>query len=175
MSRLILTTPRLMLREISLDDLDFMCEMLGDPEVMRFYPQIYDRDGAATWITKAVQRYADHGHGLWLACDRESLEPRGQVGVLTQEVEGRSLIEVGWMIHRPFWRQGLASEAAGACHNWAFENTGCDVVHALIRPANVPSQGVARKLGMSPLPKTVEFRGYEHFLFRIGRDERRLV
>jgi [ribosomal protein S5]-alanine N-acetyltransferase len=175
MTGLILTTPRLVLREMSLDDLDFMSEMLGDPEVMRFYPQTYDRAGAAAWINKGIQRYADHGHALWLACDHESLEPRGQVGVLTQEVEGRSLIEVGYMIHRPYWRQGLAFEAAAACHAWAFENTGCDAVHALIRPANVPSQGVARKLGMSPLTKTVDFRGYEHFLFRIGRDERHLT
>jgi RimJ/RimL family protein N-acetyltransferase len=172
MSKPILTTPRLVLRELSLDDLDFMCQMLGDTEVMRFYPQTYDRDGAQAWIDRALQRYVDHGHGFWLVCDRETLEPRGQVGVLMQEVEGRSLIEVGWMIHRSFWRQGLAFEAAAACHQWAFDNTKCDAVHALIRPANLPSQAVARKLAMSPLPNTVDFRGYEHLLFRIGRDER---
>ena len=41
-----LETPRLALREMSLDDLDFVAAMLGHPEVMRFYPKVYSRDEA---------------------------------------------------------------------------------------------------------------------------------
>jgi RimJ/RimL family protein N-acetyltransferase len=36
-------TERLVLREMSLDDLDFVAAMLAPPEVMRFWPQVYSR------------------------------------------------------------------------------------------------------------------------------------
>lgn len=37
----ILETSRLVLREMSLADLDFVAAMLADPEVMRYYPKCY--------------------------------------------------------------------------------------------------------------------------------------
>jgi RimJ/RimL family protein N-acetyltransferase len=153
------------------EDLDFMATMLGDPEVMKFYPRTYDRDGAGEWIGRMLKRYESDGFGLWLVLDRKANEPRGQVGVLRQEVEGRSLIEVGYMIHRPFWRQGIASEAALACRDWAFDTLNIEAVHSLIRPVNLPSQAVARKMGMQPLPQTVQFHAIEHQLFRVEREE----
>jgi RimJ/RimL family protein N-acetyltransferase len=164
-------TSRLVLRRMMFEDLDFMATMLGDPEVMKFYPRTYDRDGAGEWIGRMLKRYESDGFGLWLVLDRKANEPRGQVGVLRQEVEGRSLIEVGYMIHRPFWRQGIASEAALACRDWAFDTLNIEAVHSLIRPVNLPSQAVARKMGMQPLPQTVQFHAIEHQLFRVEREE----
>ena len=40
-------TPRLVLREMSLPDLDFIAEVLAHPEVMRFRLKCCDRDEAA--------------------------------------------------------------------------------------------------------------------------------
>lgn len=167
----ILTTPRLTLRRFNPGDLDFLASLLGDPEVMRFYPRTLDRSGAMAWMEKSLVRYDRDGHGFWLVCDRESGQPRGQAGVLKQELEGRQIIEVGYMLDKSYWRQGLATEAARACRDWAFRNLPVDAVHSLIRPVNLPSQGVARKNGMSPEPETVQFYGLEHFLFRITRTE----
>jgi hypothetical protein len=42
---------------------------------------------------------------------------------------------------------------------------------ALIRPENVPSQGVAAKLGMTPGPQIVRHAGFDHLVYSIGRDE----
>src|SRR5580692_3148148 len=50
----LLTTPRLCLREMSLDDLDFVAAMLADPEVMRYYPKIHTRDEAAAWVQRQM-------------------------------------------------------------------------------------------------------------------------
>lgn len=60
----VLATERLTLREMALDDLDFVAAMLDHPEVMRFYPKRYTRDEARAWIERQVQRYAEHGHGF---------------------------------------------------------------------------------------------------------------
>ena len=43
----VLETPRLILREMSVADLDFIAQVLAHPEVMRFWPKCYDRDEAA--------------------------------------------------------------------------------------------------------------------------------
>jgi ribosomal-protein-alanine N-acetyltransferase len=162
----ILETSRLRLREMSLGDLDFIAAMLSHSEVMRFYPQLYSRDEAKSWIERQLGRYERHGHGLWLVEDRTTGEPRGQVGLLIQEVDGNEEPEIGYLIHHPFWRQGLATEAALAARNWAFGTLGLPRVISLIRPVNLPSQGVAGKLGMTPEKRTM-FRDLEHIVFSV--------
>src|SRR6476660_3755399 len=118
--KVILETPRLLLRELVEDDLDFMAAMLGDAEVRRFFPQTEDRAGAAAHIQRQIGRYASWGYGPWLVLDKESGQPLGRVGLLRQVVDGIPQVEVGYMIHRPFWRQGFAFEAASACRDYAF-------------------------------------------------------
>jgi RimJ/RimL family protein N-acetyltransferase len=159
-------TPRLRLREMSLGDLDFIASMLAHPEVMRFYPKLYSREEAVQWIERQLDRYVRHGHGLWLAEDRATGEPRGQVGLLIQTVDGVEEPEIGYLIHRPYWRQGLAAEAAAAVRDWAFGILGLPRVISLIRPVNLPSQGVARKIGMTP-EKTTRVWDLEHIVFSV--------
>jgi len=96
MQKQILDTPRLILREMSPDDLDFVATMLADPEVMQFYPKCYSREEAATWIERQMRRYARHGHGLWLALDKMTGQPVGQVGLLIQNVHGVEEKEVAY-------------------------------------------------------------------------------
>jgi RimJ/RimL family protein N-acetyltransferase len=166
----VLETARLALRELSLDDLDFVAGMLAHPEVMRFYPKTYSRDESRLWIERQLQRYAGNGHGLWLVQDRATGEPVGQVGLILQLVEGVEEPEIGYLIHRPFWRRGFATEAALAVRSWAFDTLGLERVISLIRPENTPSQGVARKLGMTPA-KRAQFHWLEHIVFAVRREE----
>jgi [ribosomal protein S5]-alanine N-acetyltransferase len=166
----ILETSRLLLRELSLDDLDFMASMLADSEVMRFYPQRYSREEAEAWIQRQRDRYVQHGHGFWLALDRTTGEPRGQVGLLPQMIDDVLETEIAYMIHRPFWRQGLATEAAAACRDYAFQVLQRPRVVSQIRPENLPSQSVARKIGLSPGPQRL-FRGFEHIVFSLNRQD----
>lgn len=166
--QLILETSRLLLREMNPEDLDFMAEMLGDPEVMRFYPETDDRAGAAASIQRQMDRYAKYGYGPWLVVSKELGRPVGRIGLIHQVVEGVDETEVGYMIHRPFWRQGLAFEAAAACRDYAFTTLGRDHVISLIRPENVPSQAVARKLGMKP-EKEIMHWGLRQMVFAMQR------
>jgi RimJ/RimL family protein N-acetyltransferase len=166
MKKTILETPRLHLREMSLDDLDFVAAMLSHPEVMRFYPKLYSRQEAVSWIERQLDRYARHGHGLWLVEDRITGEPRGQVGLMIQEVDGVEEPEIGYLIHHPYWRRGLATEAALGVRSWAFGTRGLTRVISLIRPVNLPSQGVAAKLGMTPEKRTMCW-DLEHIVFAV--------
>jgi [ribosomal protein S5]-alanine N-acetyltransferase len=168
--KLVLETSLLVLREMSLADLDFVATMLADSEVMQFYPKCYSRGEAETWVKRQINRYARHGHGLWLVVEKASGQPVGQVGLLIQNLGGIEEKEVGYLIHRPFWRRGFATEAARACRDYAYEVFDRQRVIALIRPENTPSQAVARKLGMSPELQTVQHSGFEHLVFSVSRD-----
>jgi RimJ/RimL family protein N-acetyltransferase len=149
-------------------DLDFIAAMLAHPEVMHFWPRCYSRDEAGEWIERQQERYARHGHGYWLALDKASGTPVGQAGIITQDVDGRPQVGLGWIIHRPFWRQGFAAEAGAAWRDRAFQQLGLERVIALIRPENVPSQGLARKLGMVVEGRTLN-AGFEHLIFAARR------
>jgi RimJ/RimL family protein N-acetyltransferase len=151
-------------------DLDFIASMLGHPDVMRYYPKLYTRDEAKVWIDRQEGRYASDGHGLWLIVNRTTQEPLGQCGLAIQSVEGTMLPEIGYLVHRPYWRQGYASEAAAAVRDYAFGVLQKDLVISLIRPINIPSQGVARKLGMQLQPQLVQFHDLEHMVWKMTRE-----
>jgi RimJ/RimL family protein N-acetyltransferase len=165
---MILQTGRLALREMTPDDLDFVAAMLGDAEVMRFYPKVHTRDEASAWLERQRSRYARDGHALWLVSERATGAPVGQVGLVTQVVGGEPLPEIGYLVHRPYWRRGYASEAALGVRAHAFERLGYARVISLIRPENEASRGVARKLGMAVVGKTMH-GGFPHDVWSVER------
>lgn len=169
--RQVIETSRLRLRELVPDDLDFVAEMLGDPEVMRYYPRPLEREGALAWLERQRARYALDGHGLWLVETRDGAEPVGQVGLASQTVEDGVHPEVGYLIHRPYQRRGYATEAALAVRDHAFGVFDYPYVVSFIRPINVPSQKVAWKLGMEPV-RMIRHAELDHIVFRIDRDRR---
>lgn len=163
----IVETSRLKLRELVAEDLEFMAEMLADAEVMRYYPKRLTRDLASEWIERQISRYMTDGYGLWLAERREDGIPVGQVGLVRQTVHGADECEVGYLIHKPYWRHGYATEGAIACRDYAFRSLHLPRVIALVRPENTASQGVARNLGMEVVGRAPH-GGFEHLVFAVA-------
>lgn len=166
-SQPIFTSHRLTGRALRETDLDFIAAMLADPHVMRFWPRTMSRDEAATWIANHQQRYRTDGVGYWLLQERETGQPVGQAGLLIQEVEGVREIGVGYMLHRPFWGRGYATEAAGACVRYAIDTLRCASVVILIRPGNTPSLRVVARLGGARLERLTTYKGFEHLVLRV--------
>src|SRR5262245_59651123 len=164
----ILETPRLVLRELELGDLDFIAELLAHPEVMRFWPRPYSRDGAEAWIRRSQERYAADGYAYWLALDKTSRTPIGQAGLLRQDLGDVIETGIGYIIHRPFWRQGYATEAAAHCRDYAFGTLDKPRIVVLVRPENVVSQSVARRIGGRP-EREISFAGFVHTIFGLSR------
>jgi ribosomal-protein-alanine N-acetyltransferase len=68
------------------------------------------------------------------------------------------------------WGQGLASEAARACHDFGFSQLKMDSIISLIRPENLPSWRVAERNGMKVWKETTH-GGLPHLVYRIQREE----
>src|SRR6185436_17997483 len=109
-------------------------------------------------------------HALWLATDRATGEPVGQIGVVRQTVKGADETEVGYLLARAFWGQGLATEAARACRDHALQALGRSRVISLIRPENLPSCRVAERMGMRVADRTPHW-GFDHLVYAISREE----
>lgn len=140
-------TQRLRFREMTEVDLDLMADLLGDPDVMRFYPRPKTRDEALGWIRWNQHNYAEHGFGLWIVETRQGRFV-GDCGLTWQPVEGERLLEVGYRTVTALQGCGYATEAARACVEMAIGQIGEQHVVAIINPANVPSRRVAEKIGM---------------------------
>jgi RimJ/RimL family protein N-acetyltransferase len=164
----ILETPRLILRELVPEDCDALALVLSDPETMRHYPAPFDRTGVEQWIIRNRSRYAADGHGLWGVLLKSSNQLIGDCGLIGQEVDGESLVEIGYHIRRDLWGQGLAPEAARACRDYGFARLHVERLISLIRPENLPSRRVAEKIGLT-LWKTVIWRGLPHCVYAISR------
>ncbi|WP_278257910.1 GNAT family N-acetyltransferase [Nocardioides convexus] len=91
--------------------------------------------------------YAEHGFGLWVV---ETHDGRfvGDCGLTVQHVDDEPHVEVGYHVHPDLRGRGLATEAAAAVRDAAAAD-GVEHLVAIIRPANLPSQRVAAKIGLS--------------------------
>lgn len=166
----IIETSRLILREFVPDDADALTLVLSDPETMRFYPAPFDRAGVEQWIARNRQRYVKDRHGLWAMLLKASGEMIGDCGLTVQEVDGAGEVEVGYHVRRDLWGQGLATEAARACRDFAFMRLPVERVISLIRPENLPSRRVAEKNGMT-VWKEIVWRGLPHLVYAVWRGE----
>jgi RimJ/RimL family protein N-acetyltransferase len=138
-------------------DLDDIARLLGDPDVMAFYPRPRTRDEAAEWIAWNERNYARDGYGLWILHDEDG-HFLGDCGLTWQTVDGDERLELGYHLLPEHQGQGLATEAAVACRELA-RSRGAHEVIAIIRPENVPSQRVAERVGLRVEKETVDGRG----------------
>ena len=166
----VLTTERLLLRELTPEDAGPLHDVVGDPETMRFYPHPYSPDEVAAWIEWSRRSYERNGFGLWALVLTETGQLVGDCGLTVQDVDGESFVEAGWHVNKLLWRRGLATEGGLATRDHAFEVVGVDRLISLVRVENEPSAGVARKLGMTVWRHTRR-AGFDHFVFSLDRAE----
>ncbi len=144
-----LTTERLRLRPIGRDDLDSLAILYGDPQVMKFSLGLLDREQAGKKLDGILALMAERGWDSFvielLGDDRFA----GIVGLAPQEVDGVEEIELGYRLMPEFWGRGLATEAARATRDYAFETLSLPRIISIIEPENIGSIRVAEKTGLS--------------------------
>jgi RimJ/RimL family protein N-acetyltransferase len=159
----ILTTDRLVLREMTEADLDDIAALLGDERVMQYYPRPKTRDEAQQWINWNSGLYKEHGFGLWVMALPDG-EFVGECGLTIQVVDGVDEVEIGYHVLPAHQRRGYASEAAAACRDIARERFAVDRLIAIINPANRPSQAVAERIGLR-LEKHAQMWGEDRLIY----------
>ena len=159
---MILETKRLILREMTQDDLPALQGILQDEETMYAYNGAFDEAETQAWLDRQLSRYAQFGFGLWAVVLKESGGMIGQCGLTMQPWRGDEVLEVGYLFNRAFWHHGYATEAARGCMEYAFDLLGAREVCSIIRETNLPSRRVAERNGMTVRDSWVKhYRGID--------------
>ena len=142
---------------------------MANPDFMRFSSGVYSPEEAKRFLFDRIIASADAGRPTQFAViAREENRLIGYCGFFQQVVDGREEIEIGYRLHPDFWNRGLATEAAQAVRDYAFNVLKLKRVISLIHPDNLASGRVAEKTGMS-LEKETIFRGFPTLVFSINR------
>ena len=167
----IIETDRLKLRKFSYSDFDLLFEILSDPETMQHYPTPFDEKRVKGLIEWNLQNYKDHGFGLWAVVLKETGELIGDCGITIQNIDGEFLPEIGYHIHKKYWRRGFGSEAARAVRNWAFENTEYTCLYSYMKYSNIGSYSTAVANGMNKVKEYTDEKKGILYIYAITRDE----
>jgi ribosomal-protein-alanine N-acetyltransferase len=145
---LISETKRLIIRELTLDDLDVVAALFADPIGMapKGGPRPYE--DVVHIVNEAIFEYKNQGFGWWAVVHRDDDKIIGLCGLLDQSDNGHDVVELAYMFDKDYWRQGFATESAIAVRDYAFEPVGLKRLVSCIGPENTPSKKVAQNVGM---------------------------
>jgi len=145
----ILETERLILRQFTLDDAEFILELLNDPS---FIQNIGDRgvrslEDAKRYIeTGPASSYARFGFGLYLVQLKETGESIGMCGLIKRDT--LEDVDIGYAFLPKFWSKGYAVESALAVRDYGRNIIGLQRLVAVTDPANEGSMRVLEKIGL---------------------------
>jgi [ribosomal protein S5]-alanine N-acetyltransferase len=185
----VLETERLLLRELVPGDLDALAAIYADPDVRRFFPEgtltVDETREELEWVIDVY--YRRYGYGLWATILKETGSFIGRCGLLPWRVlpsdtsvlaidpaderphpRARYEVELAYLLARPFWGRGLATEAARGIVHHGFERMDVPRLIALIDPRNEASRKVAERAGLA-IDGEVSLEGETFPLYAIVR------
>jgi RimJ/RimL family protein N-acetyltransferase len=122
------------------------------------------------WFQKQIDRYSSNQFGLQWIISKETNKKIGMVGLLLQEIESKSQIEIGYHLLPEYRGLGYATEAAKMFKDFAFDVLSYDEIISIIHPGNYNSQKVALNNGMKHTSNAT-FRNLEVYIFKITREQ----
>jgi len=146
-----LQTERLILRQWTNDDLAPFSKISGDAEVMEFYPKSLTEEESYSLGTRIQSLINERGWGFWAIEIRNQKKFIGFVGLHMpkESLPFSPCVEIGWRVAKEYWNQGYATEAAKESLRYAFTKLNLNEVVSFTTLANLRSQAVMQKIGMS--------------------------
>ena len=102
---------------------------------------------------------------------KETGEFIGDCGITIQDIDGEMLPEIGYHIHKKYWRKGFAKEAARAVRDWVFLNTQYDIIYSYMKYTNVGSYSTALANGMKKVKEYQDPKNTISYAYAITREE----
>jgi RimJ/RimL family protein N-acetyltransferase len=150
----VLTTTRLRLEPCNASRLDGLFAINSDAQVTKYLSGRHEtRLETLLMIQRVEARWAERGYSWWSFVERTSEEIVGAGCIQNLRKQGANPdpacpLEIGWRLRRDRWGQGLASEAAIAMADFAFNTLHAERLCAVCKPENSASEAVMKRLGM---------------------------
>ena len=144
----IISTPRVVLRWISEDDIDGLYEVFSNPQVMRYWstPPLANREAAAQLQSEIAHGNESNAMLKWGLALRDSNRVIGTTTLFNLNLEnGRA--ELGYALGHAHWGKGYMHEALQALLTHAFEVMQLRRLEADVDPRNTASIRALERLG----------------------------
>ncbi len=175
-----LETARLRLRKFTLEDLEDHALIYQNQEVTQFLPGGPFLDpgtaqNASAWVIRYfIKHWQVHDFGAWALIDKETEKLIGHGGLKflpddpARPVDAPPEIDIFYLLDRPYWGKGLATEVGKTFLDYGFEKLSLDHIAAITRPKNIASQHVLEKLGLV-YEKEAYFYGVDVLYYSISQ------
>lgn len=147
----ILTTERLIIRELSVDDIDSLFQICQNPKIREFLNDFNDslEIEKEKYIAYIQNIYHFYGFGLWGVFLKESNQLIGRCGIELKTIDGTSEYEMGYLLDKPYQGQGYAREFTNAVINYSFHELQIPQIISIIDQRNIRSIHLANIVGMN--------------------------
>jgi len=145
----VIRTARLQLREMELQDDEFILQLLNEAAFLRFIGDkgVRTLSDARDYIWKGpMDSYRRFGFGLYLASLRHGGLPIGICGLVKRD--NLADVDVGFAFLSRYWSQGYATESAAAVLTHGKERLQLPRIVAITAPDNHGSIAVLEKIGL---------------------------
>lgn len=140
-------TGRLYQRPWRFDDVDAVLSMYAKPHVMAWIPGgAWDRPQTERFVARMIEAHDRQDLCIYPVLRKESDEIIGHCGL--NHLERGPEIEIAYLFDEPYWRQGFATEIAGAVLERAFQTLDIERIVAVAFPENTRSFAVMQRIGM---------------------------
>jgi len=150
-------TERLVLRPFVEEDAVELHRILNGDDVLKYFPGPGSPplEKAERFVAHQIKQWEETGYAWWAADLKETERLIGWNGL--QFLPETDETEIGFLIDRDSWGQGLTTEAGRVGVRFAFETVGLEELIALAHPENLASQRVIEKLGLAFVEETEYF------------------
>jgi len=153
-----LTTDRLVLRPLEMDDLDDLADLHAEKSFW-YYPhgRGWSRDETESFLERTITRYHDPGLAVSAVVVASTGELAGWAGLSIPAFLPEILpaVEVGWRLGERHRGHGFATEAGRAWVHHGFDALGLESIVSIYEPENTASGAVMRRLGFTLERETV--------------------
>jgi [ribosomal protein S5]-alanine N-acetyltransferase len=165
----VIETSRSLLRPMRDDDAEALLAVFSDPLAMASFgvPPFSDPQMEA-WVRRNLDHQAEHGYGLFTVVHKADNLVIGDCGLERMDVEGEAAAELSYDLRSDYWNGGLATEAATAVRDYAFDVLQLPRLISLIWVGNHASRRVTEKAGMQQ-HSTLMRGDRPYWLYRIDR------
>lgn len=143
-------TPRLRIREITVEDVPRLYELYSDASVTQFMePLLAEPEQEIIYTREYIKNvYRFYGYGMWVIEGRESGQVIGRAGL--EYKEGFEGLELGFMLGAAYQHKGYAYEACSAILSYGIRELDQRTYCCFVNEKNKASIRLCERLGFAP-------------------------
>ena len=148
MTKQILESERLYLKEFAANNVDKLFKLNGDPNVMKYIREpITDIKVIENIINHIIKYYTEHpGFGVWAGYLKSNNEFIGFFELA--HMDNTDEIEVGYRLHKKYWSKGYATEMTNILLDYGFNQMCLKEIVGITLHGNTASENVLKKAGL---------------------------